>query len=80
MNVFPKTDKIARRSILSTIKPREAIWISHTLRRNCHLKHVLDGKIEGTRRRRRRRTELLDGLKERRRCLNVKDKALDGTV
>ena len=56
------------------------MWISHILRRNCHLKHVLDGKIEGTGRRRRRRTDLLDGLKERRRCLNFKDKALDGTV
>jgi hypothetical protein len=48
MNVFPKTDKIARCSILSAIKPRKANWISHTLHRNCHLKHVLKGKIEGT--------------------------------
>jgi len=66
MNVFPKTDKIARCSILSTIKPRKVIWISHILRRNCHLKYVLEGKMEGRGRRRRRRTELLEGLKERR--------------
>lgn len=80
MTVFPKTDKTARCSILSTIKPRKAVCISHIFRRNCHLKHVFVGKTEGTGRRRRRRTELLDGLKKGRRCLNFKDKALDDTV
>ena len=80
MTVFPKTDKITRCSILSTIKLRKTICISHILRRNCHLKHVLERKTEGKGRRRRRHTELLDGLKERRRCLNFKDKALDGNV
>jgi hypothetical protein len=38
------------------------------LRRNCLLKHVIEGnieeKIEGTRRRGKRRKELLDGHKE----------------
>jgi replicative superfamily II helicase len=34
------------RNILHTIK-RKANWIGHILRRNCLLKHVTDGKIEG---------------------------------
>jgi len=46
-------------------KRRKAKWIVHILRRNCLLKHVIEGKIEGrvevTGRRERRRKQLLDG-------------------
>jgi hypothetical protein len=28
-------------------KNRKANWISHILRRNCFLKHVIEGKLEG---------------------------------
>ena len=35
------------RDILHTIKVRRVNWISHILRRNCLLKHVIEGKIEG---------------------------------
>jgi hypothetical protein len=35
------------RNILHTIKRRNANWIGHILRRNCLLKHVIEGKIEG---------------------------------
>jgi hypothetical protein len=35
------------RNILNTIKRREANWIGHILRRNCLLKHVIEGKLEG---------------------------------
>ena len=35
------------RNILHTIKRRNANWIGHILRRNCLLKHVTGGKIEG---------------------------------
>jgi hypothetical protein len=35
------------RNILQTIKRRKANWIGHSLRRNCILKHVIEGKIEG---------------------------------
>jgi hypothetical protein len=35
------------RNILHTIKRRKANWIGHILRRNCLLKHVIEGKIEG---------------------------------
>jgi hypothetical protein len=35
------------RNILYTTNIRKAIWIGHILRRNCLLKHVIKGKIEG---------------------------------
>jgi hypothetical protein len=35
------------RNILHTIERRKANWIGHVLRRNCLLKHVLEGKLEG---------------------------------
>jgi hypothetical protein len=35
------------RYILQTIKRRKANWIGHILRRNCLLKHIIEGKIEG---------------------------------
>ena len=48
----------------------KANWIGHILRRNCLLKHVIEGKIKGemevTRRRGRRCKKLLDDLKDRR--------------
>jgi hypothetical protein len=69
------------RNILHTIKRRKANWIGHILRRNCLLKHVIEGKLEGrtemTRKRRRRRKQLLDGLKEERRYWKLKAEALD---
>jgi hypothetical protein len=52
--------------ILHAIKRRGANWIGHTLRRTCLLKHITEWKIEETRRRERRRKQLLDDLKERR--------------
>jgi hypothetical protein len=35
------------RSILHTTKRRKANWIGHIFRRNCLLKHVIEGKVEG---------------------------------
>jgi hypothetical protein len=35
------------RDIVHTIKRRKANWIGHILRRNCLLKHVIKGKLEG---------------------------------
>jgi hypothetical protein len=31
----------------STVKARKVNWIVYTFRRNCLLKHVIKGKIEG---------------------------------
>jgi hypothetical protein len=54
------------------------------LRRNCLLKQVIEGKIKGemevTRRRGRRRRNLLDDLKDRRGYSHLKEKALVRTV
>jgi len=36
-----------QRNILHEISKRKANWIGHILRRNCHLKRVIDGKIKG---------------------------------
>jgi hypothetical protein len=35
------------RNIVHTIKRRKANWIGHILRRNCLLKHVIEGKLVG---------------------------------
>jgi hypothetical protein len=59
------------RNIVHTIKRRKANWIGHILRRNCLMKHVIEGKLEGriemTGRRGRRRKQLLDELRGKRR-------------
>jgi hypothetical protein len=72
------------RNILYKIKRRKANWIGHILRRNNVLKHVIEGKLDGriemTGRRGRRRTQLLDDLKENRRYWKVKEEALDRTL
>ena len=56
------------RNILHTINRRNAKKIGHILRRNCLLKHVIEGKLEGRikviGRRGRRRKQLLDDFKE----------------
>jgi len=58
------------RNILPTVKRRKADWIGHILRRDCLLKHVIEekveGTIEGTGRRGRKRRQLPDDLKESR--------------
>jgi len=70
-----------QRNILQEIRKRRANWIGHILRRNCLLKQVIEGKIkeemEVTRRRGRRRRELLDDLKDRRGYSHLKEEALD---
>jgi len=50
------------------------------LRRNFLLKHVTEGKIEGTRRRGRIHEQLLADSKDRKRCHNLEEWALDRTV
>ena len=69
-----------KRNILQT-KRKKGDWIGHILRRDCLLKHVIEGKIEGRieakERRRRRRKQLLDDLNTLRRtgllnCLNAR--------
>jgi hypothetical protein len=68
------------RNILHTIRQRKAKWIWHILRRNCLLSHVIEGKIIGTRRRGRRRKQLLDDLKEARGYWKLKEETQDRTL
>jgi hypothetical protein len=73
-----------KRNILHEIRNRKANWIGHILRRNCLLQRVIEGKIQGgievTGIRGRRRRKLLDDLKERRGYFYLKEKALDRTM
>jgi hypothetical protein len=70
--------------ILQTVTGRKANWTGHTLNRNCLLKHVNEGKIEGrkevTEGRRRKREQLLDDLKKTTEYRKLKEKALDRTL
>jgi hypothetical protein len=67
-----------------TIKRREDNCIGHILRRNCLLKRVFEGKLEGrvemTGRRGRRRKHLLDDLRTKRTYWKLKEEALDRTL
>jgi len=59
----------------------KANWTGHILRRNCLILHVMERNIEGrvevTERRGRRRKKPLGGLKKKRRYWKLKEKALD---
>jgi len=72
------------RNILHTMKRRKANWIGHTLRENCLLKHVIEGKIKGRLevmgRRRRRCKQILDDLKETSGKRKLRKEALDRTL
>jgi hypothetical protein len=67
-----------QRNIVHEISKRKANWIGHILRRNCLLQQVIEGKIKGSRGRRRRK--LLDDLTGRRGYSNLKEEALDRTM
>jgi hypothetical protein len=73
-----------QRNILHEISKRKANWIGHILRRNCLLQQVIEGNIKGrievTGRRRRRRRNLQNDLKERRGYSRLKEEALDNTM
>jgi len=77
-----QTDKDGR-NIVQTVKRRKAYWIGHILRRNCLLRHVIGGKIEGRRevtgRRGRRRKQLLDNHEETRGYWKLEHEALEAT-
>ena len=64
-----------------TNNKRKATWIGHILRRNCLLKHVIEGKIAGrievTRRRERTCKRLMSDIKEKRGYWKLKMEALD---
>jgi hypothetical protein len=73
-----------QRNIIHEIRKRKANWIGNILRRKCLLKQVIEGKIkvemEVTRRRGRRRKNLLGDHKGRRGYSHLKEEALDRTM
>jgi hypothetical protein len=73
-----------QRNILHEIRNRKANWNGHILRRNCLLKRVTEGKIQGgievTGRQGRRRMKLLYDLQERRGYSHLKEEAVNRTM
>ena len=63
---------------------RKANWIGHIWHRNCLLQWVIEGKIQGgievTGKQGRRRTKLLDDVKERRGYSHLKEEVLDRSM
>jgi hypothetical protein len=72
------------RNIGHTVKRRKANWIGHILRRNCLVKHIIEGKIEEgtevTGRRERRRKLLLVNMTVNKRYWSLKMQALYRTL
>jgi hypothetical protein len=61
-------------------KRRRASCIGHILRRNCLLKHAIEGKVEVTGRRGRRRKHLLEELEEMRGYCKLREEARCGEL
>ena len=68
-----------KRALLNNILRRKANWIGHILRRNCLLHDDIEGQmmeVKGVGRR-RRRTQLLNDLRNKRRYWELKEEAED---
>ena len=76
------TESIGRR--ISYNKTKNANWNCHILRRNCLLKHIIEGKIEkgieGRERQGRGCKRLLDDFRETKEYWQLKEEALDRPV
>ena len=72
-----------QRKTLQT-EERRPKWIDHIVRRNCVLKHIIEGKterrIEVMARRGIRHKQLLDDLKGKRDYWKLKEEGLDSTL
>jgi len=53
------------RNIPRAVKQRKVNWNGHTLRRNSLIKHVIERKVEGAGRRRRRCKQILKEVNEK---------------
>jgi hypothetical protein len=74
-NEVPQRDKEVRNFLqVIRVQRRKDNWIGHYWRRNCLLRHAIEGKIEESRdvkgRRGRRRKQLLVDIKEREDTVN----------
>ena len=64
-----------KRTLLNNILRRKANWISLILRRNCILHDAIEGQIMEVKRVGRRRTQLFDDLRNRRRYWELNKEA-----
>ena len=67
---------IEKRTLLNNILRRKANWIGHTLRRNCLLHDAIEGQMTEVKAVGRRRTQLLDDLRNER-YWDLKEEAED---
>jgi hypothetical protein len=67
-------------NILHKTQRRKVSWVNNIFRRNCFIKHVFGGTIEGTGRRGSGRKQPLDDLKETRRYCKLKEEASTRTL
>jgi hypothetical protein len=66
-----------KKTLLNNILRRKANWIGHILRSNCLLHIVIEGQMTEVKGVGRRRTHLLDDLRNRRRYWELKEEAED---
>ncbi|WP_410967417.1 hypothetical protein, partial [Salmonella sp. SAL04191] len=52
------------RKLIGKIRRRKANWVGHHLRRECMIKEVIEGKLEGRRAMGRKRFQLIDELRK----------------
>ena len=64
-----------KRTLLNNILRRKSNWIGHILRRNCLLHDAIEGQMTEVNGVGRRRTQLLEDLRNRRRYWELKGKA-----
>ena len=62
--------------LLRSLTQKKANWNGHIFRINCLLKYVIEGEIEGTGRRGRRRKQPLEDHKGKERYWRLKEEAL----
>ena len=60
------------RSLIKTIKERQARWLGHVSRHDGLLKTIIEGRLLGKRSRGRPRKGVLDNIKERRSYASLK--------
>ena len=67
------------RTMIRTIRQRKANWSEHILRRDCLLRDIIEGKLEanGIHRVGRRKIQILDDLREKKKYWELKDEAGD---
>ena len=66
-----------KRTLLNNILRRKANWIGHFLRKNCLIHDAIEGQMTEVKGVGRRRTQLLDELRKRRRYWELKEEAED---